>query len=162
VSLFVSGFHASGQWWPTALGSPGSTGAQNDLKYAYFPGAHRLAILQRGHVREYDAGEHRISGFSQQQSGDQSLTFTSQFDVVRVADLRLVNSQDEQRESSSLPVTEPSQVKPTPASKAEPVGAGPAPDDVLSLIERLAELRRKDVLTEQEFATKKAELLGRL
>jgi hypothetical protein len=162
VSLFVSGSRATGQWWPAALGSPGSTGAQNDLRYAYFPGLQRLAILQHGRVREYDAGEHRISGFSQQQSGDQSLTFTSQFGVVRVADLRLVNSQDEHRESSSLPIAEPPQAKPTPASKAEAAGARSAPDDVLSLIERLAELRRKDILTEQEFATKKAELLGRL
>jgi hypothetical protein len=162
VSLFVSGSRASGQWWPTALGNPGSTGAQNDLKYAYFPGAHRLAILQHDHVRVYDAGEHRISGFSQQQSGDQSLTFTSQFGLVRVADLRLVNPQDEQGESSSLPITEPAQIKPTPALKTESAGATPATDDVLSLIERLAELRRKDILTEQEFATKKAELLGRL
>ena len=44
-----------------------------------------------GRVSIYDTGEHLITGFSQQQSGDQSLTFTSQFGLVRVADLPLVN-----------------------------------------------------------------------
>ncbi len=34
--------------------------------------------------------------------------------------------------------------------------------DVPALIGRLAELRRKDVLTEEEFTRKKAELLSRL
>ena len=34
--------------------------------------------------------------------------------------------------------------------------------DIISLIERLAELRQKDILTEEEFATKKAELLSKL
>jgi hypothetical protein len=46
VSLFVSRSDAAGQWWPSGLGSPASIGAQNDLKYAYFPSSSRLAILQ--------------------------------------------------------------------------------------------------------------------
>src|SRR5271170_6687732 len=90
VSLFVAGNGSDGQWWPAELGSPASTGAQNDLRYAFFPRPRRLAIQQGGQVRVYNTGEHRLSGFSQQQGGDQSLTFTSQFGLVRVADLPLV------------------------------------------------------------------------
>jgi hypothetical protein len=38
----------------------------------------------------------------------------------------------------------------------------PAAGDVLRTIEGLAELRRKDIITEEEFSAKKAELLARL
>ena len=31
------------EWWPGDLGTPGSVGAQNDLRYAVFPGTQRLA-----------------------------------------------------------------------------------------------------------------------
>ena len=78
VSLFVAGSGPASAWWPAELGRPASVGAQNDLRYACFPDARRLAIQQGGQVRVYDTGEHRITGFSQQQGGDQSLTFTSQ------------------------------------------------------------------------------------
>jgi hypothetical protein len=35
-------------------------------------------------------------------------------------------------------------------------------EDIVETIERLAELRQKNILTEEEFASKKAELLNRL
>jgi hypothetical protein len=35
-------------------------------------------------------------------------------------------------------------------------------EDIVKTIERLAELRQKNILTEEEFAAKKAELLSRL
>jgi hypothetical protein len=48
----------------------------------------------------------------------------------------------------------------------QPPSAAPAKqiamDDIFTMIERLAELRQKDILTEEEFAAKKAELLSRL
>jgi hypothetical protein len=162
VSLFVPGASpSSANWWPSELGNPGSTGAQNTLQYACFPAARRLAIRNGGRVSVYDTGEHRITGFSQQQSGDQSLTFTSQFGLVRVADLPLAapmspNSHDPSASSSLDPVRSE-----TPAA---PVKA-PAPastDDILTMIERLSDLRQKNILTEEEFAAKKAELLNRL
>lgn len=166
VSLFVSGSGSTTQWWPAELGSPASVGAQNDLRYAYFPGSRRLAIQQGGRVRVYDAGEHRISGFSQQQSGDQSLTFTSQFGLVRVADLPLVSPQDPvfphdepSQSRSRSAVAEPVQA-PAPASAV--AAAGSATGDILNTIERLAELRQKNILTDDEFTAKKAELLSRL
>ena len=45
---------------------------------------------QDGRVRVYDTGDHRIGGFSQQQSGGQSLSFSSQFGTVRLEDLQEV------------------------------------------------------------------------
>ncbi len=103
VSLFVAGAGAASPWWPAELGSPASTGAQNDLRYAYFPGPRRLAIHEAGRLSVYDTGEHRISGFSQQQSGDRSLTFTSQHGLVRVADLPLVFHEGDQTLKSVAP-----------------------------------------------------------
>jgi hypothetical protein len=48
VSLYVAGTGAASGWWPEELGSPASTGAQNDMRYACFPGRRRLAIQQAG------------------------------------------------------------------------------------------------------------------
>ena len=141
------GFGSDGQWWPAEIGSP----------------------QQGGRVRVYDTGEHRLSGFSQQQGGDRSLTFTSQFGLVRVADLPLVGPQSAQRQDPppsdfAAPSQTPAAVPPA-ATFAAPNGTPGAPlatDDILKTIERLSELRRRDVLTEEEFMAKKAELLARL
>ncbi len=177
VSLFVPGPGSSfGHWWPPELGDPTSTGAQNDLRYACFPGSRRLAIEQAGRVSVYDTGDHHISGFSQQQSGDQSLTFTSQFGLVRVADLpRIEPCETRPREApaSSQPspaatAPPPPSVPPTPASESATrrpaVEASPSGGaiDIFATIERLSELRQKGILTEEEFAAKKTELLSRL
>ena len=56
-------------WWPEGLQNPSSSGAQNDLKYAFFPQQRRLAISQGGSVQQYDTGDHQISGVAQSQSG---------------------------------------------------------------------------------------------
>lgn len=74
-------------WWPDGLGTPSATGAQNDMRYACFPETRRLAVMRDGRVRLYDTGEHRLGGFSQQQSGSQSLAFSSQTGPVRLEDL---------------------------------------------------------------------------
>jgi hypothetical protein len=171
VSLFVAGTGSGARWWPADLGSPASVGAQNELRYAWFPGPRRLAIQLRGQVRVYDTGRHRISGFSQQQGADQSLTFMSQFGLVRVADLPLVFPQREQSRHPSPSVfaaapqtpgsAPPAAVHAAPSAAPTPA-APPAMEDILKTIERLAELRQKDILTEEEFAAKKAELLSRL
>ncbi len=145
VSVFVPGSLASAEWWLADLGSPASVGAQNDLRYAFFPAARRPAIARGGQVTVYDTGDHRIGGFAQQQSGDQSLTFTSQHGLVRVADLPGV-------------VVGSAPAAPAPAAPAAPAEA----DDIFAKIERLAALRAKDILTDQEFEAKKAELLSRL
>src|SRR6202140_1647779 len=77
----------SADWWPAGLGKPGAVGAQNDLRYAVFPETHRLVIDDGGSVSVYDTGHHRIFGVAQAQSGDRTLSFTSQDGLVRVADL---------------------------------------------------------------------------
>jgi Short C-terminal domain len=126
-------------WWPSELGNPASTGAQNDLRYAYFPGIDRLAVSRGGAIEIYDTTGHRIYGFGQQQSGDASFTFSSQRGTVRL---------------DSLPRTDRS------AAAGQGRKADPAP--VLELLEQLAQLKEKGILTEQEFASKKADLLKRL
>ena len=158
VSLFVAGSGPASPWWPAELGRPASVGAQNDLRYACFPDARRLAIQQGGQVRVYDTGEHRITGFSQQQGGDQSLTFTSQHGLVRVADLRPASLEGDQRPNPPPPAA----ATPPQAAASAPAAAPQPAEAILKTIERLAELRQKDILTEEEFAAKKAELLGRL
>lgn len=56
-------------WWPEGLSHPASTGAQNDLQYAFFPQQRRLVIRQGGSVQQYGTGELAISGVGQSQSG---------------------------------------------------------------------------------------------
>jgi hypothetical protein len=77
-------------WWPRELGVASATGAQNDMRYACFPDQRRLAVMRNGVVTIYDTGEHRISGFSQQQSGTQTLSFNSQKGTVRLDELQPV------------------------------------------------------------------------
>ncbi len=121
------------------------------MRYACFPEQRRLVIESGGRRTVYDTGEHRISGFGQQQSGDQSLTFTSQHGPVRLADLPVV-------EGAGTP-NRPA------AAQSAPVAPPPATSeqaDIVAMLERLAGLRDKGVLSEDEFAAKKRELLARL
>jgi hypothetical protein len=81
----------SGQWWPSDLGNPSTSGAQNQTRYAWFPSIARLAIEQDGKVTVYDSNAHQIGGVSQQQDGSgSSLTFTSQYGTVKVDSLSVV------------------------------------------------------------------------
>ena len=89
ASLFVPDAPglASGHWWPAELGSPNGTGAQNQIRYAYFNPARRLAVDLNGHITVYDTLDHQVGGVSQQQGGGSSLTFTSQYGTVGVSSL---------------------------------------------------------------------------
>ena len=78
-------------WWPSDLGVPSSLGAQNEVRYAYFPATRRLAIDINGKVTVYDTQDHQISGFSQQQPGSGSLSFSSQLSGVDVSRLPAVS-----------------------------------------------------------------------
>ena len=156
VSLFVPPpAGSSGHWWPADLGRPTSTGAQNDVRYAYFAQTRRLAIEVNGRVTVYDTLDHQISGFSQQQSSGGSLTFSSQHGLVDVASLPVLSVDGVPRH---VPVSTPS---PVPQSSVGVSSVG-GQADVFATIEKLAELRDKGILSEEEFATKKAELLARL
>jgi hypothetical protein len=132
---------------------PSSTGAQNNIRYAFFPAPRRLVIDINGHVTVYDTLDHQISGVSQQQSAGASLTFTSQCGVVPLGSLPVVSV-------DGVP-----QVEPRVAQKHESelsVPAEQAQEDIIAKIERLAELKNKGILSEEEFASTKAELLKRL
>lgn len=156
VSLFVSSGQF-GQWWPADLGIPSTTGSQNSVRYAYFPAARRLAVDVNGQVTLYDTLDHQIGGVSQQQGGDASVTFTSQFGLVSLSSLPVLSS------SGAYPAAAPVYAPEPPASfiPNATTNAGPS-DDILGTIERLATLHKNGVLSDQEFATKKAELLARL
>jgi hypothetical protein len=160
VSLFAQGFDSpSRTWWPDGLGHAASMGSQNDLHYAYFPASRRLAIKRDGRVIVYDSGDHRISGVSQQQGGDQTLTFTSQHGVVRLGDLKHVPADAPPQAPAPQQSIAPAPVEPETAGTEK---AASTPSDIFSALERLAELHQKNILSEAEFAAKKAELLARL
>jgi len=152
VSLFVPPAPGtSGAWWPADLGRPNSTGAQNDVRYAYFAQPRRLAIEVNGKVTVYDTLDHQISGFSQQQSRGASLTFASQHGLVAVASLAVVSVGGVPQPASS-----PVQVEPVSTQSVAREA------DVFATIEKLAQLHAKGILSDEEFAAKKAELLSRL
>jgi len=160
ASLFVPPAPGtSGDWWPADLRWPNSTGAQNGVRYAYFAQARRLVIDVGGTVTVYDTLDHQIGGFSQQQSVGGTLSFSSQYGLIDVASLPVVSS-------NGVPPQAPFSPAPAPAfAPAQPVwDAAPAvpQPDVFASIERLADLRAKGILSDDEFAAKKAELLSRL
>jgi hypothetical protein len=151
VSLFVPPTGGgSGNWWPENLGWASSTGMQNGIRYAYFAQARRLAIEIGGTVTVYDTLDHQIGSFSQQQSHGGSLTFSSQYGLVEVASLPVVSAEGGARSAPASPPAQPSSVAARPAS------------EIFAALEKLAELHGKGILSDEEFASKKAELLGRL
>jgi len=143
-------------WWPADLGVPSSLGAQNEVRYAYFPATRCLAIDINGKVTVYDTQDHQISGFSQQQPGSGSLSFSSQLGGVDVSRLPAVSGVSGTK-TSPEPMRQAATEQPATTSRA-----AAAHEDILAAIERLAELHARGVLTEAEFSAKKAELLDRL
>lgn len=148
----------AGVWWPTELGMPAASGAQNAMRYAYFPAQRRLAIAVHEHVWLYDTLDHHVSGVSQQQGPGSTVTFTSQHGVMEVPSLPLmasgrVGSPDVGSSASTPPAAAPSPASDMAAAQAT---------DIFTALERLAALRDKGILSEEEFAAKKTELLRRL
>lgn len=82
--------HGRSSGWPAELGRIGSSGSQNDMRYAVFPETHRLAVEQDGKITIYDTADHTISGVSQAQSSDRTIAFSSQHGPVRLDDLKRV------------------------------------------------------------------------
>ena len=181
-----AGSRNSSQWWPSDLGPPNTSGSQNQYRYAYFAGMHRLAISDGQSVTVYDTLDHNIGGVSQQQGGVAGVGFTSQYGNVDLRTLPLVSGiAVGVPVHASIPIQAPIQVSP-PASAPMPpqmqtmatqpittdslIAEVPMPigqnamsgDDLFSMIERLAKLRDAGALTEDEFVAKKTELLARL
>ena len=151
-------------WWPDGLGSPSSVGAQNDMRYAVFPGSRRLAVDQGGRVTVYDTGDHSIGGASQRQGGGQNLSFSSQHGTVTLDQFRVVDGGEEapsQQTAQPQPSFEPA-FESAPPARREREPAPASSGDPLALLERLSDLRTKGVISDEEFAAKKAEILSRL
>jgi hypothetical protein len=162
------GGFTSANWWPGDLGVPSSSGGQNDARYAIFPSTQRLAIQVNGVTRVFDTGEHRIGGVQQQQgSGYGSVSFTSQFGTFDVSSLAELGTQQVAETPAAAPAPQ-YQSDPAPqfapqAQSSEPASA-PSGDSasIIAAIESLAGLHQRGILSDEEFATKKAELLSRL
>ncbi|WP_068185042.1 SHOCT domain-containing protein [Mycobacterium sp. UM_CSW] len=173
--------YASNNWWPADLGVPSSVGGQNDVRYAFFPSTRRLAIHINGVTRIFDTGEHQIGGVQQQQgAGYSSVSFTSQFGTFGVSSLSEVGAHQAgqtrqtpsaapapgyqaQYQSGPTPQFAPEvQFPPEAAAAKQP--AGPPEDSaaIVAAIESLAGLHERGILSDEEFAAKKTELLGRL
>ena len=83
---------AASSWWPAELGFPASVGAQNEMRYAFFPDKRRLVIEEGGTLSVYDTGEHFLTGFAQQQGAGQTLAFSTASGRVAIDDLLLIRS----------------------------------------------------------------------
>jgi Short C-terminal domain len=151
------GSSGGNNWWPGDLGSPSSSGSQNNTRYAYFPQARRLAVQRDGQVTVFDTLNHNIGGVSQQQGGGSSLIFTSQFGTISTLDLPLVSGPGLQQQGNSNNFAAPPA---PPRQQSQNVNSGSS--DLLVLLEKLGQLRDAGILTPEEFATKKTELLNRI
>lgn len=162
----------SSDWWPGDLRWPNSTGAQNGVRYAYFAQARRLAIELNGRVTVYDTLDHNIGGFSQQQSYGGTISFNSQYGLIDVASLPVISVDGVAQQTPPAPnvsvsyepqaPSAPTSQAPWPTNETSLPQPGNQGGDVFATIERLAELRTKGVLSDDEFNSKKAELLARL
>tara|TARA_R110001592_G_scaffold138511_5_gene357721 strand:- start:24151 stop:24936 length:786 start_codon:yes stop_codon:yes gene_type:complete len=169
--LITAGTPGSNQWWPSDLGSPFSSGAQNNMRYAVFP--NRLAVELNGKVSVYDTLNNNISGVSQQQGGNTSLTFSSQFGTIAVTSLPLISGPG----IAPAPQTNFAQPSSQSAPKAvqsngdnfsnnsNSINNAKVPEnanDALELLGKLAKLRDAGALTDNEYNAKKAEILNRI
>jgi hypothetical protein len=167
-SLFVAA-PAQANWWGPDLKCPNSSGGQNGMRYAWFSQARRLAIESNGQVIIYDTLDHQIGGVSQQQSGGYSVTFSSQFGNVDLSRLPVISINGQPPlalTQPSAPSYAPSSFSPADQSSFAPannsVNSSNAGHDIFASIEKLAALQSRGILSEQEYASKKAELLSRL
>ncbi len=158
ANLFMPGgqWPASEAWWPTELGEPSLTGSRQSARYAYFAQIRRLAVDADGRIEVYDTTGFNIEGLAPQAGEGAPLTFASNRGPVRLGSFPRVHGMT--REAPAAP-----------EANAAASGAGPAQmpatevaSAVLALIEQLGALKEKGLITEEEFADKKAGLLSRL
>ncbi|WP_397445870.1 SHOCT domain-containing protein [Polaribacter sp. R77954] len=160
-------FGNAGNWWGD-LGFPNSTGSQNNTSYAIFSQINRLAIQENGKVTIFDTLDHQIGGTGQQQGGSYSVSFTSQYGTVDLNQLPIVSGGENRSQpiqnNSTVVQQQPQQNFQEPI---ENVGQNSnttnvVEEDIFMKIEKMAGLKDKGILTEQEFENKKADLLSRL
>ena len=168
--LAPKGTTQSNQWWPGELGNPFSSGAQNSTRYAIFP--NRLAVDYNGQVTVYDTLDNNISGISQQQGGNNSLTFSSQYGTILVSTLPVVTGTNQINNAPQNNFIEPIKnnfLEPINEPITQPIinnSSNSVPNEssksIIELIEQVASLHKAGILTDNEFNTKKSELLSRL
>jgi len=169
-------------WYPSDLGSPSTSGGQNQYKYAFFPSTHRLAVTDGVAVTVYDTLDHQIGGVSQQQgSGGPTVSFTSQYGTIDLRSLPLLSGpgrgaalqpQGQRAATQSPPVKQEfAPPMPAPPQQASSPMAPPqsasgsglgSTDDVFAMIERLAKLRDSGAITDDDYNQKKIDLLSRI
>jgi hypothetical protein len=168
---FMSG--NAGNLWGD-LGFPNSTGSQNNTSYAIFSNINRLAIQENGKVTIFDTLDHQIGGAGQQQGGSYSVSFTSQYGNVDLNQLPIISGGNNQpkpnpvNNTTTIVKQEPVQIIQEPIQ--EPIQEVTQSnhtntafeEDIFTKIEKVAALKDKGILTEQEFENKKADLLSRL
>jgi hypothetical protein len=108
----------------------------------------------------------------QQQQGGYagSLTFSSQYGTFSVDTLPLVSLGSDRAivepaaPSYETPEPPPTPIEPAPIATSRPGSAGSlqSHDDILKALERIGDLHQKGILSDDEFKSKKAELLSRL
>jgi hypothetical protein len=165
--MIPAGTPGSAQWWPENLGAPFSRGGQNSTQYAVFP--NRLAVEVDGQVTVYDTLDHNIGGVSQQQGDDSSLLFSSQYGTISVSSLPVISGLNVVPPVNAnfatpefLQEPQPAPLLPLEASPAYAPVSEESTGIILALIEKLGQLHEAGVLDNEEFKTKKKELLARL
>jgi hypothetical protein len=170
-----------GSWWPAEFGSPSSSGGQNNMRYAYFSSpTDRLVVDLNGYNTIYNTYGYNISGVSQQQSGNGfNLQFSCQYGYVDVNTLPQILPNQPIVETpieyappapsfpvvdNTLPVGPELNNSNNSNSFVAPVSAPTSKfeEDIIKNIERLADLQKKGILTDEEFTSKKKDLLARL
>jgi len=180
-SLFVPDPEAN--WWSQDMGVPNAVGSQNHVRYAYFANSLRLAVKTGSDIWVYDTQDHQIGGFSQQQGSGGSITFTSQYGTVNLSTLPVISRNGINQPTVPVPAPQASAsvfadtTAPPAHQNEEPLSdtcmatssacdgqtpSLPDSDGIIEILERLGGLRDKGYVTEEEFASKKAELLNRL
>jgi hypothetical protein len=147
-------------WWPAELGTPSATGSQNEVRYAVFPAARRLAVDMNGRVSVHDIGDLQISGCSQASGEEGGACFTTNRGAIPLASLPEVRppAPASPAQQPVAPVQESHQAVQEIHQPVQEIHQ----EDVLDALSRLGELKAKGILTEEEFTAKKAELLRRL
>ena len=167
--VIPAGTPGSNQWWPGDLGIPFSSGAQNNIRYAVFP--NRLAVELNRQVSVYDTLNHNISGVSQQQGGNTSLTFNSQYGTIAVNNLPIISGQEMAPAAQTNFAEQKTEAPfiPAPAQGSTPTdvyqkntSAQYDVNDTLEIIGKLAKLRDAGALTDDEYNMKKTDLLNRI
>lgn len=165
------GVPGAGNWWPDGLGVPSSVGAQGGTRYAFFPASRRLAVETNGRVALYDLGDREVTGVSQQQGGSASFRFSGPTGSFALQDLKPIDSEPVSPPPEDLPRAKPDEAVGSPGGAAAvPPRSEPIParqptmdsEEILTILERLAELHRKGVLTDAEFTDKKTQMLARI